>query len=130
MNFRHLVLPVVLLFAGCHVTEEQARAQAVRRQQREWRKTQETFVQGREGEEERIALYKEAQLAHDELLKEAKHQAADYARENAGEIAYARDEQAKKDEAYRSFERDYARSLGKRPSQLTPEEKQAVHQSF
>jgi hypothetical protein len=88
MTTRSIILLLALVLGGCAAdSPEEARAKLVKRRERAVRKLQETYVEGREGEWDRIEEYKEARRQHDRELAEAKREAADYARDHAPEIA-------------------------------------------
>jgi len=88
VSARAVILLLALLLGGCAAdSPEEARAKLIKKRDRALRKIQETYVEGREGEWERIQEYKDARREHDRELAQIKREEADYAREHAPEIA-------------------------------------------
>ena len=115
-----------VLLLGCSTPDERANAQvaADRRERIEQHRrleeeARENFEREREREQERR-----------EELAEARREAAEDAAERARDIAERRREDAESAARYRAYEVEYARQLGKRPSQLTPAERAWVRDNF
>jgi len=100
------LLLMALLLGGCSQSPEERRAKAFRARDRAIRKQQEKMVPGQEGEQERVAEYREARQIDRELKAEAKAAADQYAREHPEEIAQARTEAAEREAARREFRKN------------------------
>lgn len=68
--------------------------------------------------------------ARKEEERERAEEAAEEARQRAEEVADARRRAAEDAARYRAYEVEYARQLGKKPSQLTPAERAWVREHF
>jgi hypothetical protein len=111
----HLVLSAALVFAACSTPEQ--RAAAHQRQLQE--EAREKFSEQKEQERERA-----------EEVANARKDAAEDARKRAEEVTDARRRAAEDAARYRAYEAEYARQLGKKPSQLTPAERAWVREHF
>lgn len=111
-----LLLVAALIFPACASTP----------QEREARRQRELHEQAREKFEEQ----KEREKEHAEEVHEARERAAEDARRHAEDVADARQRAAEDAVRYKAYEAEYARHLGKRPSQLTPAERQWVLDHF
>ena len=87
-------------------------------------------------ERQRVAAHekyeeqKEKERDRAEEVAEARKRAGEDARDRAQEVSDARRRAAEDAERYRAYEAEYARQLGKKPSQLTPSERQWVREHF
>ena len=108
-----------LLLTGCSTPEERAREDAAERKAK-------AAERQRELEEEARENFQEAKAREQEAREEAAEDAADRARE----VAEKRQEAAEDAARYRAYEAEYARQLGKKPSQLTPAERAWIREKF
>ncbi len=109
------MLGLVLLVGACSTPEEQAAA----RQRKLCEDAREKFEEQKKEERERA-----------EEVADARRRAAEDAADRAQEVADARKRAAEDAARYRAYEQEYARQLGKKPSQLTPEERAWVRDHF
>lgn len=84
----------------------------------------------REEARERLEEQKERDKDRAEEVEDARRRAAEDARNRTEDIADARRRGAEEGARYRAYEEEYARQLGKKPSQLTPSERQWVRDHF
>ncbi len=111
------IVPIcaALLFSGCSTPEQRAAAH-----QRELQEeAREKFAEQKEHEKERA-----------EEVANARKEAAEDARKRTEEVADARRRASEGAARYRAYEEEYARQLGKKPSQLTPAERAWVREHF
>lgn len=106
---------VLLVFTACSTPEQQA----ADRQRKLHEQARERFEEQKERERERA-----------EDVAEARRRAAEDAQDRARDVAEARERAAEDAARYRAYETEYARQLGKKPSQLTPAERQWVRDNF
>ena len=116
MKLLPLSLAAALAVSGCASTPREKEAQRQR----------ELHEQAREKFEEQ----KEKEKEHEEEIREARERAAEDARKHQEDVADARHRAAEDGARYKAYEAEYARQLGKKPSQLTPEERQWVRDHF
>lgn len=105
----------VLAFTACSSPEQRAAAH-----QRELRE------EAREKFEER----KQEERDRAEEVADARKDTGEDARKRAEEVADARQRGAEDAARYRAYEAEYARQLGKKPSQLTASERAWVREHF
>lgn len=110
-----LLLFPILLLAACSTPEESARRDAQKRAEEARERQIEAAERAREDAEDR---------------EDARREAAEDAADRAREIAEKREEAAREAAKYRAFETEYARQLGKRPSQLTPDERAWIRSRY
>ena len=108
-------LCAALLLAACASPEQQAADH--QRQLRE--EARERFEERKREERERA-----------EDVAEARRRAAEDAQQRTDDVVDARRRAAEDAARYRAYEQEYARQLGKKPSQLTPEERAWVRDHF
>lgn len=84
----------------------------------------------REQAKEKFEEQKEKEKEHADEIREARERAAEDAKKRTEDIADARQRAAQDAARYKAYETEYARQLGKKPSQLTPEERQWVRDHF
>ena len=110
-----LLLAVALGLSACSTPEQRAAEH-----QRELRKeAQEKFEEQKEKDKERA-----------DDVREARERAAEDARKRTEDIEDARQRAAQDAARYKAYETEYARQLGKKPSQLTPAERQWVRDHY
>jgi hypothetical protein len=110
-----LLLAVALALPACSTPQQRAAAH-----QRDLQdEAREKFEEQKEQDKERA-----------DEVRDARERAADDAKKRTEEIADARQRAAEDAARYKAYETEYARQLGKKPSQLTPEERQWVRDHF
>ena len=114
-----LTIIATFLITACSTPEERQRAAAAERQRKLHEEARERFEEQKEKERDRA-----------EEVADARRHAAEDARDRAEEVADARRRAAEDATRYRAYEVEYARQLGKKPSQLTPAERQWVREHF
>ena len=113
------ILAVLTLLASCSTPEERARADAHARQRDLAEEARDNFEREREREQERRSD-----------IEDARRKAAEDAAERARDVAEKRAEAAQDAAKLRAYEVEYARQLGKKPSQLTPAERAWIRDKF
>lgn len=108
-------LCIPLLLAGCASPEQQAAARQRQLQEEAREKFEEQKLEERERAED---------------VADARRHAAEDAQQRTEEVADARRRAAEDAARYRAYEQEYARQLGKKPSQLTPAERAWVRDHF
>ena len=108
-------LCATLLLAACASPEQQA----ADRQRQLQEDAREKFEEQRQQERERA-----------EDVANARRRATEDARRRTEEVTDARRRAAEDAARYRAYEQEYARQLGKKPSQLTPAERAWVRDHF
>jgi Skp family chaperone for outer membrane proteins len=119
MKSHYFIVPLVLALAACSTPEERAREDARDRQAKLRKEAQERFEDRRKQERER-----------QEDVEDARRKAQEDARDRAEDIAKEQSEEAKRSAEYHAYLNEYARTLGKKPSQLSPEELKRIHDKF
>jgi hypothetical protein len=112
-------LACLAFIASCSTPEERARADAAARQRELSEQARENFERQREQDQERRAD-----------IEDARQKAAEDAAERARDIAEKRADAARDAARLRAYEVEYARQLGKTPSQLTPAERAWIREQF
>jgi hypothetical protein len=120
------LLSASVLLMGCATPEEKARTAAERERRAHEEHQQQLEEEARENFERERARH----AGIDEEDEEARREAAEDAADRAREVAEERAEAAEEASRYRAYEVEYARQLGKRPSQLTPAERAWVREKF
>ncbi|MEP6672754.1 MAG: hypothetical protein ABJF10_26555 [Chthoniobacter sp.] len=110
------LLVTALALAAC-VSSPQEKAAEHQRELQEQAK--EKFEEQKEKDKERA-----------DEVREARERAADDAKKRTEDVADARQRAAADAARYKAYETEYAHQLGKKPSQLTPEERQWVRDHF
>ena len=116
MKLLSFSLIAALVCSGCASSPQEKAAERQRELQKE---AQERFEEQKEKDKERA-----------EEIQDARERAADDARKRTEDVADARRRAADDAARYRAYEAEYARQLGKKPSQLTSEERQWVLDHF
>ena len=115
----HYTILLALILSACASPEERRRAAEAERQKELREQAREKFEEEKEKEKERA-----------EEVADARRRAGEDARSRADEVADARRRAAEDAQHYKAYEEEYARQLGKKPSQLTPAERQWVREHF
>lgn len=124
---RWIFLPsAALLIAACSTPEQRAQADAARRRHEAAEHQRDLEDQARENFRQEKERHEEGYPDRDEARREAAEDAADRGRE----VAEKREEAAEDAARYRAYEAEYARQLGKKPSQLTPAERAWIREKF
>ena len=120
------LLCAAITFSGCATPEEKARAEAAERRQDAAERQRELEEQARENFQREREM--EAERRGD--FAEARRDAAEDTDERRRDSAERRQEIAEDVRRFREYEVEYARQLGKRPSQLTPAEREWLRANF
>ncbi len=116
-------LPVILaslaLITACSTPEERARKDAEAHQRHLADQARKNLEREREREKDR-----------QEEIEDARRKAAEDAADRAKEVAEKRADAARDAAKIRAYEEEYARQLGKKPSQLTPAERAWIRDKF
>jgi hypothetical protein len=113
------LLTSLAIFTACSTPEESARADAAAHQRKLAEQARENLDREREREAERRAD-----------IEEARANAAEDAADRARDIAEKRADAAEDAARLRAYEVEYARQLGKKPSQLTPSERAWIRDKY
>ncbi len=108
-----------LLFVACSTPEQRAQADAAHRRRQ-------AAEHQRDLEDEARENFQREREQQDEARRDAAEDAADRSRE----VAEKRQEAAEDAARYRAYEAEYARQLGKKPSQFTPAERAWIREKF
>lgn len=119
MKSHYFILPLVLSLAACGTPEERARHDAIKRQEKLREEARDHFEEQQKRERERR-----------EDIENARREAEEDARDRAKDLAEKRADQEKKDAEFHAYLEEYARALGKKPSQLSPEERMRIYEKF
>ena len=119
MKILPLTIVAAIALASCASPEERKRAAEAEHQKELREEAKEKFEEQKEKDRERA-----------EDVANARERAAEDARARTEEVTDARRRAAEDGERYRAYEAEYARQLGKKPSQLTPAERQWVREHF